>query len=303
MPAKHLDEDQHRLATVQQLQHEKERLLDVKKKAEKEQALAKAHTHLYIQFKKKSKMQSLLVRLNKKSNLTNGDEVAAEDKDDPEPFCYVCRENLHNFWIRQNESDEFKWKKGEEERISSHIDSVADSIRENTQLQMKQKLTAEAEELLRQEDFVNSSITMSRSVDSRDSTSKGEKKVRETAHDKAWKKELAAAKELLARAGLPAFDPTGLSTLPREPPRTDEVLVNKPVLTLDESAPTETCGLKIRVWHRDATGLRSNFLGMVQLMEPVSTFLIFVTLLCVETPLLRLWFLGCFKCCEGFADF
>jgi hypothetical protein len=40
MPAKHLDEDQHRQATVQQLRQEKERLLDVKKKAEKEQALA-----------------------------------------------------------------------------------------------------------------------------------------------------------------------------------------------------------------------------------------------------------------------
>ena len=281
MPAKHLDEDQHRLATVQQLHQEKERLLDVKKKAEKEKALARAHTHLYIQFKKKSKMQSLLLRLNRKSNLTHGDdEVAAEDEDDPEPFCYVCRDNLHKFWIRQNESDEFKWKKGEEERISSHIEDVADNIREATQLQMKQKLTAEAEELLRLEDVANSSLSLSRSVDSRDSTSKGEKKVRETAHDKAWKKELAAAKELLARAGLPAFDPTGLSTLPREPPRKDEVLINKPVLALDESAATETCGLKIRVWHRDATGLRSNFLGVLQLMEKVMSAFFLCFLVC-----------------------
>ena len=279
----HLDDDQNKLAMVQQQQQEKERLLEIKKKAEKEQALIKAHTHLYIQYKKKTRMQSLLLRLNRKSNLTNGDQDVVDDEEDEEPFCYVCRENVHKFWIRQNESDEFKWKKGIEERVSSHIEDLADNIRDSTQLQMKAKFMVDAAELLRQEDFANRALTASSSVESRDSNSKAEKKVRETAHDKAWKKELAVAKELLARAGLPAFDPLGISTLPREPPRKDEVLVNKPVLLLDESAPTETCGLKIRLWHRDAAGLRSNFLGVLQLAENVSAciFLLGVCRTCI----------------------
>ena len=297
----------------QQRQH----LLAVKLQAEKERAAAMAHTHRYIQGRKKTAIEQMLLRLNR-HGLSNGEKGVDDDNNEgQDPFCYVCRqvtlsfasdcaqrtiyinrENVHKLWHRQNEVREGEWRKEVEDQVAVHIEDIADAVRNQTEEQHKLQFTAEAEAKIREEDLASAknssadsfaSITDtpdSRSVDRSKSSIGGgdhdnrkgkEKKViRETAHDRAWKKQLAAAKELLARAGLPSCDPRGVSTLPSEPARVDEVRVNKPVLLPDESASDESCGLKVRLWHRDqyqlqgasgAQGLRSNFLGLATLTE------------------------------------
>jgi len=241
---------------VEKLQLEANRLVEIRKQAEKDRAIAMAHTHRYIKFTKSSKMHDLLTRLNK-TTVNKGDE----DEEDSEPFCMLCRENVHNSWLQRNDSDETERMKNFEEHVSTIIENIADDTRREAEVQMKEVFAAEAKKILQLEDDAAASVNSSSASQASHSS------LGSNAHDRAWRKELAAAKDLLTRAELPQVDPRGVSTLPREPPRVDEVRPNKPVLTKDESAFNESCGMKIRIWNRDAEGLRSNFLGVVSFSE------------------------------------
>lgn len=231
------------------------KLADVRAQAAKDRARAMAHTHKYLVLKKK-----------------RGPHAAARGEggggEEDAPLCMTCVENLHKFWMQSNELHELEWGKRKDEEISSQIDGLMEAMKSEVSSQLSDKFIAIAEKQLRNEERLTKP-NLREEEDSSQSLSTSSVASYQTAHDRAWRKELKAARELLAAAGLPSSDPFGRSLLPKEPPRVDEVRPNKPVLLMDDSMADDSCGLKIRIWNRDAAFLRSNFLGLVSLNEQV----------------------------------
>lgn len=110
-----------------------------------------------------------------------------------------------------------------------------------------------------------------------------------------WPTQLEKIKERMRSAGLPFCDPSGRNILPSEPPRKAivEVYVTPQImdgaLSASDNQDSSPLECKIRFWHRDFNGERTNLLGMVHLTKEVCPVVILYT--CYQTLIL------CFYCC------
>ncbi|KAJ1392626.1 hypothetical protein B484DRAFT_281060, partial [Ochromonadaceae sp. CCMP2298] len=244
----------------QQMASEEEtRLAAVLREAEREKAWFMAHPHKFIQ---------------------HPGEAA---------FCIVCREKESEFWMRQHVEGEQAWRGGFEEDLQSRGEAFEVQARQATEALKREELETQAEEEVVQEmaqeradslagksskfsvkssmkGFTARSASVSSMRSTHSASAPPSREDDEEREEREWVAEMDRLKGLLRAAGLSLLDARGRSILPRRREKKAVVEAYVPP-ELVEGEEEEGMGLRIRVWHRDPSGARANFLGVAAFTE------------------------------------
>lgn len=223
--------------------------LDLRKQAEREKAWFMAHPHKFIKHK---------------------DEIA---------FCIVCKEKEFEYWMKLYKEGEKDWRGKFDTHVLDLIASKEENTRKTIEETSRERLLKKAEKEVAKDMLLEakskSIMGMASSSFKFSALVSAEKKDDKPAgEEEEWSVVLGRIIERLQNGGLALVDCNGVSILPKEPEKkiVEEKFVAPEVVDQELSRVTEdVLQCKIRVWHRDTSGNRANFLGMVLLDEKVSS--------------------------------
>lgn len=245
-------------STAAKLQREDEeaakKLNDVRKAAERDKAWFMAHPHRF---------------LRPLDNLKGP------------PFCIVCLQKAHEYWLKQREQEERTWKQGMAVRMEEALDTAENQLRSEIEGELREALEMEARtlitETMKAEGLKLSSIDEDSESNAPDTQEQPNFLASLSAADEEilkWEQDMAKIVKYIVRSHLSLVDARGNTILPSKPVKKMLVsisdgtsVINSGPSTVDYELEDEPAALKICVFHRNDQGERSKFLGMVELSE------------------------------------
>eukprot|EP00981_Chlorochromonas_danica_P010683 scaffold3335_cov234-Ochromonas_danica.AAC.9 len=209
-----------------------------------------------------------------------------------QPFCIVCKQKAHEYWIKVWGEEEVKWKQEFSKLVEKAVSEAEEVHRHEIENEMKAELEAKAIEVVRKSMAKESNLPMiteeteekegkDELID--DNQSEISQQPSLSAADEEllkWEEDMRKVTQYILRYHFCLVDAHGRSILPPKPAKrilasmtnnqndrknsTSNDMITRPMMgEFGEEPP----GLKICVFHRNELGERSKFLGMVEIQE------------------------------------
>ncbi len=212
------------------------------------------------------------------------------------PFCFVCKQKAHEYWLKQMNEGESTRKQGSLKLLDQVVEDAEENLYAEVESEHCQELKAAAL------DFVTKTMTaegllLPPITEDRDgigeSDPSSENQVLVGKADELvikWEQDMEKILQYLHRFNQSLVDGRGISILPPKPVAVKRIVAAitspqsldfniedpKPLTkSLSSSVGLRApCSIKVCVFHRNKHGERIKFLGMVELQEKVSLLVI-----------------------------
>lgn len=207
------------------------------------------------------------------------------------PFCIVCKQKAHEYWIKVWGEEEVKWKQEFSRLVEKAVGEREEVHRHEIENEMKAELEAKAIETVRKAMAKENNLPMiieeteekeGKGEEMDDNQSEISQQPSLSAADEEllkWEEDMKKVTQCILRHHFSLVDAHGRSILPPKPAKrilasmtnnqkngtSNDMMIRPMVGELGEEPP----GLKICVFHRNELGERSKFLGMVEIQEKV----------------------------------